>query len=235
MIPRLAVFVALLMIASAACAQDTTMPPDQAHRPHFGLDVFVGTPSAADDIFQAVFPGISLRFLYSRNIEFSLDYAFIALEYYYPKSPSGPWVGPVDWSSVPSRFNGLRDSWIFYHTRHYISPLAWYVERLNEGHSPFALRVGAGPVLSLVIPSGSADYYPGLSDAFEKFELDFDVHPGWSVAVGLEYAPWRLLRVGVEYLFIVDSLPDFVENMGHSGLNYVDKAGNLKLFVGLRI
>jgi len=224
-----------MLIASAVCAQDVPAPPVQARTPHFGLDVFVGTPSAADDIFQAVFPGISLRFLYSRNVEFSLDYAFIALEYYYPKSPSGPWVGPVEWSSVPSRFSGLRDSWMFYHTRHYISPLAWYVERFDEGNSPFALRVGAGPVLSLVIPNGSADYYPGLSDAFEKYELDFDIHPGWSVAVGLEYAPWRLFRVGVEYLFIVDSLPDFVDNMGRSGLNYVDKAGNLKLFMGLRI
>ena len=225
----------MLLIASAVYAEDATMPAEASHTPHFGLDLFVGTPSAADDIFQAVFPGISLRYLYSPHVEFSLDYAFLALEYYYPKSPSGPWVGPVEWSSVPSRFNGLKDSWIFYHTRHYISPLAWYVERFDEGRSPFALRVGAGPVLSLVIPNGSADYYPGLSDAFEQFELDFDMHPGWSIAVGLEYAPWRLLRVGVEYLFIVDSLPDFVDNMGHSGLNYVEQAGNFRLFAGLRI
>lgn len=71
--------------------------------PRFGLDFFVGTPSAMDDVFKGVFPGLSLRFMLNGRVGFSLDYAFIGFEYYYPESPSGPWggAGGLEFHAVP--------------------------------------------------------------------------------------------------------------------------------------
>ena len=209
----------------------------QERLPRFGLDLFVGTPSASGDIFRGVFAGSSLRYRPSRRIEFSLDYAFMGFEYYYPKSPSGPWEGPTAWSSMPSRFDDLWGDWIFYQTRHFIAPQAWYVASLERFGQPLALRVGAGPAFSLVIPSGAAKFYPGLADAFEQFRKDYEIHPGWSFRLGLEYLPRRLgaLRFGAEYLFVIDSVTGFASDIGDYGLEYLDRSGNVLIFAGVRL
>lgn len=224
-----------LAAALAALALNAAAARDE--RPFLGLDLFVGTPSSADDFFRAAFPGLSLRFRPFRRVEFSVDYAFLGFEYYYPESPSGPWKGPVEWSSMPSRLDGLRSEWIFYQTRHFIAPQVWYLASLERYGQPLAVRVGLGPAFSLVLPGQSAHYYPGLSDAFEQFEKDFDIHPGWSFRLGLEYRPRRLdaLRFGAEYLFLIDSASAFASGMEDGALEYADKAGNLLVFAGLRL
>jgi hypothetical protein len=206
-----------------------------AEGPYIGLDLMVGTPSARADVFRSVFPGASLRYIASPHLEFSLDYAFMDIEYYYPESGSGPWVGPIQWSSMPDRFSSLKLDWIFYHTKHFISPQIWYVAPLEALGLPLAIRLGAGPAISLIVPNEAAKYYPGLSDAFEQFKESFKAYLGLSLRVGIEYRPWRFGRVGLEYLFIVDSLPDFAGDMAREGLGYFEKAGNLVVFTGLRL
>ncbi|MFH2113925.1 MAG: hypothetical protein ABIJ86_05385, partial [Spirochaetota bacterium] len=203
----------------------------------FGLDTFIGTPSAMDDVFKGVFPGLSLRFMLNGKIGFSLDYAFIGFEYYYPESPSGPWIGPVAWSSMPARFADLQADWIFYQTRHFIAPQVWYVTSLDSSGQEVSVRLGAGPAFSFLIPAESALYYPGLSDAFEQFNNDFEIHPGWSFRLGFEYRPRfaRFLRLGAEYLFLIDSLTAFASEVSSDVLDYVDRSGNFLLFLGVRL
>jgi len=203
----------------------------------FGLDTFLGTPSAMDDVFKGVFPGLSLRYMLTGRIGFSLDYAFIGFEYYYPESPSGPWVGPVAWSSMPSRFDDLRGDWIFYQTRHFVAPQVWYLTSLDPSGQTASLRLGAGPAFSFLIPAQAALYYPGLSDAFEQFSTEFDVHPGWSFRLGFEYRPEfaRFLRVGAEYLFLIDSVITFASDISGGALEYIDRSGNFLLFAGVRL
>ena len=203
----------------------------------FGADIFVGTPSAMDDVFKGVFPGLSLRFMLNGRVGFSLDYAFIGFEYYYPESSSGPWAGPVAWSSMPSRFSDLRADWIFYQTRHFIAPQVWYLTTLDPDRQAFTLRLGAGPAFSFLLPAEAARYYPGLSDAFEQFSKDFEIHPGWSFRLGLEYQPEfaRFLRFGAEYLFLIDSLTTFASELSSGALDYIDRSGNFLLFAGVRL
>lgn len=203
--------------------------------PYLGVDLFVGTPSARGDVFRSVFPGASLRFIASRHFELSLDYAFMDIEYYYPETPSGPWAGPTQWSSMPPRFAGMRADWIFFHTKHFIAPLAWYVAPLDELGLPLALRLGAGPAVSLIVPNESAVYYPGLSAAFEQFRQSFKAYLGLTLRVGLEYRPWNLVRFGVEYLFVVNALADFAGELARDPVGYFDKAGNFLVFAGLRL
>jgi hypothetical protein len=202
-----------------------------------GLDTFVGTPSAMDDVFKGVFPGFSLRYMVNQRVGISLDYAFIGFEYYYPESPSGPWAGPVAWSSMPSRFSDLRGDWIFYQTRHFIAPQVWYLTSLDPVRQAFTLRLGAGPAFSFLIPAEAALYYPGLSEAFEQFSKDFDIHPGWSFRLGLEYQPQfaGFLRFGAEYLFLIDSLTTFASELSTDVLDYIDRSGNFLLFAGVRL
>ncbi|HCM25117.1 MAG: hypothetical protein A2Z99_18580 [Treponema sp. GWB1_62_6] len=226
---------ATLLIFVFSAAVSTAAAFAQGRDVRFGVDFFVGTPSASSDIFRAVFPGVSLRYRHSGRIEFSLDYAFMDFEYYYPESPSGPWMGPVDWSSMPSRFDKLRGDWIFYQTKHFIAPQVWYIASLERYGQPLAIRLGAGPAFSLVIPSESAKFYPGLADAYEQFKKDFDIHPGWSFRLGLEYKPWRAVRLGAEYLFVIDSVTSFASDIGVWGTEYLDRSGNVLIFAGVRI
>jgi hypothetical protein len=222
----------LLLAAQAAPAFDSPWP-DGGQR--IGLDLFVGAPAVASGGFIGVFPGASLRYLASPRFELSLDYAFIGFEYYYPESGQGPWRGPVPWSAVPGRFSGLRSDWIFYHTKHFVAPQAWVVAPFEALGQSFALRLGAGPALSFVVPSEAAKYYPGLSEAFSEFSTSFEAYLGLSFRVGLEYRPWGFARFGLEYLFIADSLATFGADLSREGIEYVKRSGNLVLFVGGRL
>jgi hypothetical protein len=226
----------LIALATAAFAAAEGSPWPGGRGPFIGVDLMVGTPSAGADVFRNAFPGISLRYLVSRNFEVSLDYAFMDVGYYYPESGAGPWEGPVPWSSIPSRFEGMKDSWIFYHTKHFLAPQLWYVAPLDELlEFPLSLRVGLGPAISFLVPNESAKYYPGLSDAFALFNESFDAYLGLSVRLGLEYKPRGLLRIGAEYLFVVDSLTGLAAEAGRLGLEYFRRAGNLVIYTGLRI
>ncbi|MFH2114017.1 MAG: hypothetical protein ABIJ86_05880 [Spirochaetota bacterium] len=225
------------VVADASIAGLAVPLSGQEREYRFGLDTFVGTPSAADDVFKGVFPGLSLRYMMNDRFGFSLDYAFIGFEYYYPESPSGPWAGPVAWSSMPSRFSDLQDDWIFYQTRHFIAPQMWYLTSLDPVRQAFTLRLGAGPAISFLIPAEAALYYPGLSDAFEQFNKDFEIHPGWSFRLGLEFQPQfaGFLRFGAEYLFLIDSITTFASEVSSSALDYIDRSGNFLLFAGVRL
>jgi len=203
--------------------------------PYLGVDALVGTPSLQSDIFRKAFVGASLRYVASRNLEFSLDYAFMDFDYYYPESPSGPWTGPVPWSSVPAAFSSMKDSWIFYQTRHFLAPQVWYVAPLEDYGLPMAIRLGAGPALSFVIPNEAARYYPGLSDAFDQFASSFKAYLGLSLRLGLELRPLTWGRVGLEYLFVVDSLTDMASELGRYGFDYAGRAGNFLVYAGLRL
>jgi hypothetical protein len=234
-IERALVAILLCMAAAAAWAGPrATLWPGGAG-PYIGVDLLVGTPSARGDVFKAVFPGASLRFLASRHLEFSLDYAFMEIEYYYPESGAGPWHGPLQWSSMPDRFSGMRPDWIFYHTKHFIAPQAWYVAPLDDLGLPLAIRIGAGPAISLIVPNEAAKFYPGLSDAFEQFKESFKAYLGLSLRLGLEYRPWSHARIGLEYLFVVDSLIGMAGDMAKYGLDYLDRAGNFLVFAGARL
>jgi hypothetical protein len=203
--------------------------------PYAGVDVIAGTPSALGDVFRSAFVGASLRFIASRNLEFSLDYAFMDIEYYYPETGSGPWRGPVPWSSVPPPLSGMKDGWIFYHTKHFIAPQVWYIAPLEDLGLPLAVRVGAGPAISFLVPSEAALYYPGLSDAFEQFRVGFQTFLGMSLRLGLEYRLWNFARLGIEYLFIVDSFTDMAGDISRYGLDYFNRAGNFLVFAGARL
>jgi len=231
----LAAILAILALSPGAQAQAPRSLWAGGGGPYIGVDAFVGTPSARADIFRHVFVGTSLRYVASPTFEISLDYAFMDLEYYYPESGSGPWTGPVPWSSVPARFSDLRGSWIFYQTRHFLAPQVWYIAPLEDYGLPLAIRLGAGPALSIIVPSEAARYYPGLSDAFEQFRSSFKAYLGLSLRLGLEYRPWRLWRLGAEYLFVVDSLSSMAADISQNGLDYFSKAGNLILYGGLRL
>lgn len=227
--PGLLIFIIILGLVTPASSEE--------RESRFGLDLSVGTPSAMADVFKGVFPGLSLRYMLTRRIGFSLDYAFMGFEYYYPESPTGPWVGPVAWSSMPSRFADLRSDWIFYQTRHFIAPQIWYVTSLDPSGQAVHLRLGVGPAFSFLVPSQAALYYPGLSDAFQQFSTDFEVHPGWAFRLGFEYRPRfaRFLRMGAEYLFLIDSLTTFASDLGSGTLEYIDRSGNFLLFAGVRL
>lgn len=157
------------------------------------------------------------------------------IEYYYPESPAGPWHGPVPWSSMPARFEDFRDGWIFYQTRHYLAPHAWYLAPLGRYDSPFAIRLGAGPALSFVIASESARFYPGLSEAFEQFASGFEAWLGLSLHAGAEYQGWRHVRLGAEYLFVVDTIDQAVRNLGRDPWGWIAAAGNVLLYAGVRL
>lgn len=223
----------LLPLFLCLAAKVSAQEPDS----RIGADIFIGTPSAADDVFRGVFPGLSLRFMLNRKVGFSLDYAFLGFEYYYPETPSGPWAGPVEWSSMPSRFSHLRSDWIFYQTRHFIAPQIWYLSSLDAEGQALFLRLGAGPAFSFLLPAQAAKYYPGLSDAFTQFNEDFEVYPGWSFRMGLEYKPSfaPFLRLGAEYLFLIDSLVTFAADLSSGAWDYLDRAGNFLIFVGVRL
>ncbi len=224
-----------IRVASAAILFSCALASAAAQGGRLGVDLFAGTPSARADVFRSAFPGLSLRYIASPNFELSLDYAFMETEYYYPESGSGPWTGPVQWSSMPDGFSGMRSSWIFYHTKHFISPVAWYIAPLESYGAPFAVRVGAGPALSLIVPNESTKYYPGLSDAFDQFKQSFKAYLGLSFRLGLEYRPARFARIGLEYLFVVDSLMDAATAAARLGFDYFDRAGNLLVFAGFRL
>jgi hypothetical protein len=230
----LALAAALALSAAPAPAEGFRLPWADGQR-HLGLELFVGLPSARPADFPEAFPGLSLRYLASRNLELSLDYAFMGFEYYYPESPSGPWRGPVRWSAMPGRFSSLRSSWIFYHTRHFLAPTAWLVAPMDYIGLPFALRLGLGPGLSLVLPSEAAKYYLGLADAYAAFEKDFDVYLGLSLRLGLEYRTEGMTRLGFEYLFIVDSLSEFAAEASRDGASYFARSGNFVFFAGVRL
>jgi hypothetical protein len=228
----MAVFLSLATGAAAFCAGPIWRG---VGGPYIGVDFTAGTPSAMGDVFRAAFPGASLRFIASPRLEFSLDYAFMETGYYYPESGSGPWTGPIPWSSMPGKYDGLEDSWIFYHTKHFISPQVWYLAPLEDYGWPLAIRLGAGPAISLIVPSESATYYPGLSGAYKEFESGFKAFLGLSLRAGLEYRPWPWARLGLEYLFVVDSLVDMAANLSSEGLDFVSRAGNFVVFTGIRI
>jgi hypothetical protein len=233
-ISRAAAILFAMAAAAGAAAQSSSWPGGKA--PFIGVDVMVGTPSARGDVFRNAFPGLSLRYLASRNFEVSLDYAFMDVGYYYPESGSGPWAGPVPWSSIPSRFEDMKDSWIFFHTKHFLAPQLWYVAPLDELlELPLALRLGVGPAISFLVPNEAAQYYPGLSDAFTLFNESFKAYLGFSVRLGLEYKPWNLIRVGAEYLFVVDSLTSVAGDVGKLGIRYFQRAGNFVVYTGVRI
>ena len=141
------------------------------------------------------------------------------------------------WSSMPSHFADLRADWIFYQTRHFIAPQVWYLTTLDPDRQAFTLRLGAGPAFSFLLPAEAARYYPGLSDAFEQFSKDFEIHPGWSFRLGLEYRPEfaRFLRFGAEYLFLIDSVTTFASELSNGALDYIDRSGNFLLFAGVRL
>ena len=231
---------ALVLSVCAAClapvagAQGRSIWADGGG-PYAGVDVFVGTPSALGDVFRSAFVGASLRFIASRNIEYSLDYAFMDFEYYYPASGSGPWIGPVPWSSMPASLNGYKDSWIFYQTKHFLAPQIWYVAPLDDFGWPLAIRVGAGPAISFLVPSQAARYYPGLSDAFTQFKETFRTFLGLSLRLGLEYRPGSFARFGFEYLFVVDSLPEMGADIARFGFDYLNRSGNFLIFAGARL
>lgn len=223
------------LLAKQASAQSTPIPwPDDAGS-HIGIDLFLGTPSALGDVFRTGFPGLSLRYIASPRLEFSLDYAFMAIEYYYPESGSGPWRGPVPWSSIPPAFSSLQSDWIFFQTRHFISPQVWYVAPLDVLGLPAALRLGLGPAISLIIPNESARYYPGLSSAFQQFSKTFDAFLGMSLHLGAEYRLFEVLRLGLDYLFVIDSITSIGGDIGSYGWDYFKRSGNLLVFAGVRL
>jgi hypothetical protein len=231
---RIRVISVLLFLSIAVVAGAQSIWPG-GRGPVIGVDLLVGTPSAVKDVFQTVFPGASLRFIASPTIEFSLDYAFMDIGYYYPESGNGPWRGPIRWSSMPERFDGSPVNWIFFHTSHFIAPQVWYLASLEQYGAPLAIRVGAGPAISFVIPNEAARFYPGLSDAFEEFKSGFKTYLGFSFRVGIEYRQWKFGRFGMEYLFVIDSLTDLAGNIGSYGMDYINRAGNLVVFTGIRL
>jgi len=228
-----------LLFAALAGAPPTAAEPEPrpgGGGPRFGIDAFVGTPSAFGDAFRSVFFGASLRYIVSPNLELSLDYAFMDVGYYYPEDAQGDsWAGPVPWSSMPERYEGMRSSWIFYHTRHFLAPQLWYLAPLDRFELPLALRVGAGPAFSFLVANDAADYYPGLAEAYALFKKDFEAYLGLSLRLGLEYRPGRFWRLGLEYLFIVDSFSGLADDLGRYGFGYVERSGNLLAFVGARL
>ncbi len=203
--------------------------------PHLALDFVAGTPSARADVFKSAFFGASLRYMLNRQVGLGLDYAFMDVGYYYPESSAGPWAGPLPWSSVPDRYGGMKDSWIFYHTKHFISPQAWYVASLGELELPLALTVSGGPAISFLVPNEAAEFYPGLSDAFSVFKESFEAYLGFALKLGLEFRPFDYMRVGAEYLFIVDSFTGMASEIGRLGVDYFRRAGNLAIFTGVRL
>ncbi|MDP3179979.1 MAG: hypothetical protein Q8M76_18855 [Spirochaetaceae bacterium] len=232
---RVLVAVLALLAAGPACSFGQGSGWRGGGGPYLGLDVYVGTPSAASDAFRAAFPGASLRYIATKRLEFSLDYAFMDVEYYYPESGDGPWKGPVQWSSMPSAFEDMRGDWIFYHTKHFLAPQAWYVAPLDEYGAPLSIRLGAGPAISLIVPNEAAKFYPGLSDAFAQFKESFQAYLGLSLRLGVEYKPWRFARLGVEYLFLVDSLADFAGDIGANGMDFFKRSGNFIVYAGVRL
>jgi hypothetical protein len=224
---------ALLFLAAASAAAQSFWP--RGGGPYIGVDALVGTPSAVGDVFHAAFPGVSLRYVASPNLEFSLDYAFMDIGYYYPETGDGPWRGPLRWSSMPEGFGPTGLGWIFYHTVHFIAPQAWYVAPLERYGAPIAIRVGAGPAISLIVPNEAARFYPGLAEAFEEFRSSFKAYLGLSLRLGLEYRPWRFARIGIEYLFLVDSLAGLAGDIGSYGMDYFKRAGNVVVFTGIRL
>ncbi|MCX7023255.1 MAG: hypothetical protein NT080_01375 [Spirochaetes bacterium] len=222
-----AAFALALVLSLPAAAQEGL--------PHIlGIDLVVGTPSSVQDVFRSVTVGASVRWLMSYNVELSLDYFFLGTEYYYPDPDSGDWVGPVPWTSVPQNWGVDASDWIFYHTRHYLAPKAWLLIP-SEPYGGFAARFGTGPALSFVVPSEAATYYPELADAFAEFETTFEAYLGWTLDAGLEWRPMKLLAVGFEYLFVADDLRTILASFARDWLGYLDRSGNLVIYLGVRI
>jgi len=224
---------AALAVAPFVAAGEGARDAGPYHR--FGFDLMAGTPSALTDVFRSAFFGASFRYMITEKLGLGLDYAFMDLEYYYPEGADGPWAGPVPWSSVPDRFSGLRDSWIFYHTKHYLAPQLWYFESLSEFGTPLTIRLGLGPAISFLVPSESASYYPGLSDAYSLFKESFEAYLGFSIELGLEYELGEHLRLGGEYLFIADSASDLAGDVARYGLDYFRRSGNFVFLAGVRL
>jgi len=233
-IRALALILAVSVTAQGLAAE--IFSPWSDGRARLGLDLSLGTPSGLKDVFRSAFPGVSLRYLATRNFEFSLDYAYLEMSYYYPTSPSGPWAGPVPWSSVPASFSGMRTDWLFYQTRHFLAPQAWYVGSLEEALGlPLDLRVGLGPALTLVVPSEALKYYPSLADAVANFSSTFKAYLGLSFHAGLGWHPTDWFRLGAEYLFVVDSPFDVMTELWRDPLGWVERSGNLVLTAGVRL
>lgn len=228
------VAIGLLLAAPTALLAEGSVWPN-GKGPYLGLDLMVGTPSATADVFRNAFFGGSLRFIASEHFELSLDYAFMETEYYYPESINGPWAGPVPWNSMPARFEDRRGDWIFYHTKHFLSPQLWLIAPIERAQAPLFARFGAGPAISFLVPNEAAKYYPGLSDAFEVFNESFETYLGLSLRAGLEYRPWEHIRVGAEYLFIADSLADAGEDIARLGWEYLSRSGNFVVTAGVRL
>jgi len=231
---RIALAAALALCALGSIAAES-WAEHEGRRVYVGVDLFGGTPSASADVFRSGFFGASLRYMVTPEIGVGFDYAFMDIEYYYPESAAGPWTGPVPWSSVPERFGDLRDSWIFYHTKHFLAPQAWFIASLEDLGAPLAIRVGGGPAISFLIPNEAAEYYPGLADAFSVFSQSFETYLGFALRLGIEYKPFEYVRLGAEYLFVVDSAAAMASDIGSLGWKYVDRAGNFVLFAGVRI
>jgi len=219
---------------TGATAQESSPIPWPDGQPHIALDLFVGAPLNPADTFTNPFPGASLRFFASSNIEFGIDYIFLGTDYYYPESPSGSWQGPVEWSSMPAGFRSQSD-WIFYQTRHFISPMVWYVVPPSPDALPFAVRLGLGPALSFVVPSGAADYYPGLSQSFSQFSSGFKAFLGASLAMGVEFRLGSVATLGAQCRMVVDSFTTMVDDIGRLGLSWLGEAGIITASAGLRL
>ncbi len=230
---RAALFSVLALVVSLSWGQDARETSKSTAV--FGMDAFMGAPSLFNGVFDAPFPGISLRFRATPTLEFSLDYAFMNIEYYYPEEASGAWFGPVPWSSMPELFAAYRDSWLFYQTKHFLAPFVWYRSILSETPVHLTLRLGLGPAFSLIIPNEASQYYPGFLDEFTAFSQSFSINLGAASRIGLETALWDNFVFGADLLFIVDSFVNVASDIAHYGYGYIERAGNLLLFIGVRI
>lgn len=211
----------LVLLLLAAFVPDL----EAANEYNFAGSLFLLAPAESTNIFTSITVGADLRFKPFEAFGCMVSYAYLGKDYYGINSTSGEWTGPVEWRDVDTSVN--ESDWLFYHTRHMLglSLLAFLDWRQFEFYG------GLGPMISFVLPSGAAEYYPEFSDYFAEAADNAAVLVGSTVRLGAEYEILTWFRGGLEFMFEEDRIVDFADNLADHGIDYFRYRSNLTIKV----
>lgn len=196
----------------------------------FGIDLMIATPAKIQGAFTEVSPGLSARWQFMNSGAIGIDYLYTGKDYFYLSDAA--WHGPSPWYEVKIATPLAEESsWIFYQTRHYLSPQGMILIPV----AGIDLLISGGPAINFVVASEASDFYPEENAVFEDAASKLKVFLGYSFKLGAEMQLWDSLAVSLQYIFIANSFQSFFTSFSVDPLTYIKNSGSLVLAIGARI
>ena len=187
----------------------------------YGLGVDIVKPMHSFDFSDDIFAGFDLCWKFSRIFGASFNFYYIKKQYY---DYADGWYGPDAFANINTGTVTAND-WIFYHTETVMALNLLLCLPLGDFQPYFA----TGPAWLIISESEAALYYPEFAEYFENYKNNSRSFIGYLARFGFEVFIFDFFTLGTEFLFKVDKLGQFFDDLTTAPLSYIQDRSHFVL------